>query len=286
MTRIMLLGDTHGNLNFIKNRVIPAASGMGVRWIYQVGDFGYWEHTLEGSTFLNEIDQALTGTGMDLVFIPGNHDKVSLIPNRYNLIQGFYHIRAGIWYAPNGTHWKVSKTGFLVLGGAYSIDKQMRLDEEAEKARKIFNSRIKNKYEYSEAYIAEQARAETVETLWFPEEEMTDTELDNILASVDASEVDVILAHDKPFMSNPGIKLLPIDECIPNQRRLQKAVTALQPKLFVHGHLHVRYRDTIRCGDNNEFTVVEGLGADVPNFTQYESDWRAKDAWEILNLED
>jgi predicted phosphodiesterase len=284
MTRIMLLGDIHGASDFFETKVMPVAIAEKIKWIYQVGDFGYWEHTDQGIMFLNNVSNALVGTGIELVFIQGNHDKTSLIPNRYNPIDGFYSIRPSVWFAPNGTHWTVEGTGFVALGGAYSIDKQDRLDMEAAKAETIFKSRILSNREYSANYVAEKARSETVETLWFPEEEMTDVELDSILNGLNPDEVDVILAHDKPFMSNPGIRLLPIDECIPNQRRLQKAVNVLKPKLFVHGHLHIRYRDTIRCGDDNSYTVVEGLGADVPNFTQSANDWRADDAWEILNL--
>lgn len=37
----MLLGDTHGNTNFIVNSAIPEAKAANVSWIYQVGDFGY-----------------------------------------------------------------------------------------------------------------------------------------------------------------------------------------------------------------------------------------------------
>lgn len=284
MTKIMFLGDTHGNTLFVTQRVIPAAVSAGVRWIYQVGDFGYWEHTEEGKIYLNTISNALANTGIELVFIAGNHDKTSLIFERYNPLAGFYSVRPGIWFAPNGTHWTVENTSFLALGGAYSIDKQLRLDAEAGKANKLINDRKHKSHEYSLNYIIEMSKEQTAETLWFPEEEMTDSEMDDILDRVKSEQIDVILAHDKPLSSNPGLKLLPIPECIPNQRRLQKAVNTLKPKLFVHGHLHVRYRDTIRCGDDNAYTVVEGLGADVPNFNQFESDWSAADAWEILNL--
>lgn len=284
MTKIMLLGDIHGSDAFFRRHVIPAAIKEGVRWIYQVGDFGYWEHTDEGTEFLNEISDALIGTGIELVFIPGNHDKVSMIPSRYNMLEGFYTIRPALWYAPNGTHWTVDGKGFLVLGGAYSVDKDYRLKAEAAKAQKIIASRQGSNYDYGIDYVTAQAHAEAAETLWFPEEEMTDSELDKILASVKAEDVDVILAHDKPLASNPMVKLMPIAECIPNQRRLQKAINALQPELFVHGHLHARYTDTIRCGDNDAHTRVEGLGADVPNFNQLVNSWEPSDAWEILNL--
>jgi predicted phosphodiesterase len=281
MTRIMLLGDTHGNTEFIINHVIPAAKSEGVEWIYQVGDFGYWEHTSWGVKYLDDVQDALVKAGLNLLFIMGNHDKSSMIAKRYAKVSEFYIVRPSIWYAPNGTTWEVAGNTFIALGGAYSIDKFDRLDNERAKAD--LKMQQMSNLDYSTAYRLEKARSETAETLWFPEEEITDEELDDILTKVEGN-IDVILAHDKPLSSNPMIRLMPIAECIPNQRRLQKAVNVLQPKLFVHGHLHVRYTDTIRCGDNNMFTRVEGLGADVPNFNQLVADWQPSDAWEILNL--
>lgn len=280
----MLLGDTHGNTKFLTNQIFPVAKEQGVQWIYQVGDFGYWEHTLQGRDFLDQVNESLARYGLNLLFIQGNHDKTSLIDKDYTEIDGFHVIRSSLWYAKNGTRWDYEGTSFIALGGAYSIDKEYRLKSERQKAQLIFDSYSRDgRYQaFADWKKWQLANAEAKGSYWFPEEEMTDAEMDKILAN--DSSVDVILAHDKPFMSNPMIKLLPIEECLPNQRRLQKAVNVLQPKLFVHGHLHARYTDTIRCGNDGKVTRVEGLGADVPNFNQLDSDWTPKDAWEILDL--
>lgn len=283
MTDIMLLGDTHGNTSFILNHVIPAATEAGVEWIYQLGDFGYWEHTAEGEQFLNDIQDALTVAGLKLLFIAGNHDKTSMIAGRYSKVEDFYLVRASIWFAPNGTQWDFEGKSFLALGGAYSIDKKWRLEQEFAKAKNLaISSPLRGTY--SEAYILQDCMDKTSETLWFPEEEMDDEELDIILEDLRDTNIDIILAHDKPLSSNTLVELLPINATIYNQRRLQKAVNILQPNLFVHGHLHIRYTDTIRCGNEDAYTRVEGLGADVRNFNQLPSDWAPTDAWEILNL--
>jgi predicted phosphodiesterase len=283
MTKIMLLGDTHGNTKFIVNYAIPAAVEAGVEWIYQVGDFGYWEHESAGEYFLNDVQAALVKAGLNLLFIAGNHDKTSMIPRKYSKVQDFYPVRSAIWFAPNGTHWEFEGKSFVAFGGAYSVDKDWRIEQEKARANNIVVlSPLRGGY--SEKYILQDALERTAETLWFPEEEMTDDEMDGFLKELAGVQVDVMLAHDKPLASNSLVKLLPIPECIPNQRRLQKAVNTLQPKLFVHGHLHVRYTDTIRCGDDNAYTRVEGLGADVPNFNQLASSWEPSDAWEILDL--
>lgn len=281
--KIMLLGDTHGNTKFVSNCVIPAAREAGARWIYQVGDFGYWEHTPEGVEYLNAVNEACIVEGVEIVFIQGNHDKVSLIPKKYNEVLGFFHVRSNIWFAPNGTVWAPDgKTNFIALGGAYSVDKMWRLDQEHMNAKNMATKSLGN-YDYPRSERLAMAHEKTKGSLWFPEEQMSNEEFDRILKNV-TDDIDVILAHDKPFASNPMIRLSPIPECEPNQRNLQKAVNVLKPKLLVHGHLHVRYVDTIRCGDDNTYTRVEGLGADVPNFNQHESSWEPTDAWEFLTL--
>ncbi len=254
---IMLLGDTHGNTKFVVNEVIPAAQAKNVRWIYQVGDFGYWEHTYAGTEYLNDVSVALAEAGISLVFIQGNHDKISMISEKYIGMDGFFKIRPNLWFVENGTVWSPDggKTNFMALGGAYSIDKPWRLSRE-------------NELTITDPYGVHH------QTLWFPEEEMSDEQMDVYLNNV-TERVDVILAHDKPMASNPPMHLEKIDACLPNQQRLQRAVNTLKPKLFVHGHLHFRYTDQIRSGDDT-FTVVEGLGADV--------NANAHSAWEFLSI--
>jgi hypothetical protein len=219
-----------------------------------------------------------------VLFIAGNHDKISLLEKTCGLIDGFYQVRPNIWFSPNGTQWEFEGKSFLALGGAYSIDKKVRLESEAALAEKLYRNSSKYRTDISEGYLRAEARSQTEGYYWFPEEEMTDEFVLQKVAQLQGTNIDVLLAHDKPLASNPGIELLPINECLPNQRRLQHAVRVLKPKLFVHGHLHVRYTDEIRCGDDGMFTRVEGLGANEPNFNQLASDWNPKDAWEILTL--
>jgi hypothetical protein len=261
---IMLLGDTHGNTNFIKNVVIPAARKNKVTWIYQVGDFGYWEHELDGAAFLDAVNTELAKVGINLVFIQGNHDKVSLIADKYLEQDGFYKVRTNLWYAENGTVWSPDegKTNFMALGGAYSVDKSWRLEQETARFHNTYHAEIRASHPNP-----------FKESLWFPEEEITDEELDVILNGV-SDRVDVLLTHDKPISATVPMKLFPIAECEPNQRRIQKAVNLLRPKLVVHGHFHVRYTDTILNGQG--YTRVEGLGADVsPDRTT---------AWEFMDI--
>ena len=41
--RILLVGDTHGNRQWLRNVVLTRAEREGVEAVFQLGDFGYWQ---------------------------------------------------------------------------------------------------------------------------------------------------------------------------------------------------------------------------------------------------
>lgn len=274
--KILIAGDVHGNGSHLRylNRV---ADEQEADKIFQVGDFGYWEHMPDGVKFLNRANDLAHISDVDLYFLDGNHDKLSLLLEKYTERdeEGFLIVRERVKYAPRGHRWTWGGARFIALGGAYSIDKEYRLGLERKGSGKP------GRY-------------------WFPEEEMTDGDMAKILAGPTESEwwehegtmvqiqhpvppVHVILAHDKPRASNPRWNRKTFPECLPNQDRLQLAVLALKPKLFVHGHLHYRYTDTIQCGDD-QYTQVEGLDCD-PEEAMYPS-YTPSASWLVVDTED
>jgi Calcineurin-like phosphoesterase. len=243
--KILIAGDLHGNLSHLRY-LGRRAQERGIDQIFQVGDFGFWEHMREGADFINNAERVAVAHGVTVYFLDGNHDKTSLLLEKYTERdpEGFLVVRPHVRYAPRGHRWTWEGTRFIALGGAYSVDKAWRLELERKPSGKA------GRY-------------------WFPEEEMTDDDMAKILAHVD--EADVILAHDKPRASSPMWNRKDIPECWPNQDRLQMAVRTLQPKLYVHGHLHYRYADRIRCGDDR-YTRVEGLHCDPDATERYPYD--------------
>jgi Icc-related predicted phosphoesterase len=253
--RIIVSGDWHGNTNHAY-AMIDRAVAAGVPRIFQVGDFGAWEHMHSGISFFNDVAYHAEQNGVTVYWLDGNHDKTSLVLKLYGDNrddEGFLICRKNLRYAPRGHRWTWNGVRFMALGGAYSVDKQWRIERE----------------------IATRSP----ESLWFPEEEMNDNDLDTILLT-DSSPIDVLLTHDKPRASNPGWNRKDYPECRPNQDRIQRAVTVLQPKLLIHGHLHYRYTDQIRSfGDS--WTTVVGLDADP----QAASSYNDKDSWVVLDLD-
>jgi hypothetical protein len=210
--------------------------------VFVVGDFGYWEHMEQGIRFLDDVNLS-AADDITVYFLDGNHDKTSLLLETYDSPEftdpeGFLMVRSHVKYARRGHRWTWDGCRFIALGGAYSVDK--------------FNSLEREKKDYGP------------ETLWFPEEQMTDGDMDEFLQ--DASPVDVILAHDKPRGSDPGWNRKMYVECMPNQDRLQRAVEVLDPKYYVHGHLHYPYVNPMQhshagTGDMR-VTIVVGLDCD------------------------
>ena len=254
MKKILFAGDTHGVLSTIKI-LLREAKKQECDAIFQLGDFGYWEHTKEGVFFLDQVSKAAKQTGIPIYFLDGNHDKTSLLLAMYDRrdADGFIQLADHVKYSPRGHRWSWEGCRFISLGGAYSVDKAWRLYEEKKISRQISHA---NQYRPEGKKIS----TDTSGRLWFPEEEMTDIDMDNFL--MDKSKVDIMLAHDKPRASNPDWNRKDFPECLPNQMRLQKAVTTLQPSLYLHGHLHYPYVDQIRCGNDGKFTTVRGLNAD------------------------
>lgn len=224
--RILLAGDTHGYIGHCQY-LIRTALAKECDLVFILGDFGYWEHQTTGVKFLDQLNEYASSLGMTVYFLDGNHDKTSLLMEKYGDFrneEGFVIVRPDVLYAPRGHRWAWDHVRFIALGGAYSVDKDWRLQEE-------------------ELYPGKYGGAET---LWFPEEEMTDEDMDLFLE--DTTKVDIVLAHDKPRASNPKWNRKDYLECLPNQDRLQRAVRVLQPKSFFHGHLHFFYTDEIWYG--------------------------------------
>lgn len=279
--RLLILGDTHGHLPWLESYVYPLAGRLEVDGIVQVGDFGYWEHFPDGVQFLDDLSQLATDHEIPLYWLHGNHDKHSLALERYGdklTEDGFLTCRPGVHYIRQGKAWEWEGVSMRAFGGAYSVDKDYRLNLEAERYRRAVQK------ESYRAQAGETPRpvASTAGTLWFPEEEMSDEDMTRLLAE-DSAPVDIVFSHDKPRGSNPGWNRKDFPECWPNQDRLQHALVKLQPKLWLHGHLHYAYEDNVRCGDDDRYTRVIGLG---PDNDAAPPGWQRTDSWGVLELLD
>ena len=243
--RVMMAGDWHGDARHAEYCFLQAKEN-NVDVILQLGDFGYWEHTDDGITFLDALSIAAQMFKIPVYWIDGNHENHVLLRDKYTDLtaDGFAEIRPDVYYIPRGTVWTWDGVRFLGLGGAFSIDRNFR-------------------------------RVGT--SFWF-EETITNEEV--ALASKNGQpSVDVMVAHDVPtgvdinmhFMIQQNRRLKPSTESDINRDAVRAVALEVKPKLLFHGHYHLRYKEVIVMPYGE--LEVHGLGCE----------WMYQDSWTILD---
>jgi predicted phosphodiesterase len=221
---ILVCGDTHSNEVNIELLCIEAVA-KNIKLIIVVGDFGYFPNTSWGQKFLEDLKRIYEIYKVEIHFIKGNHENHDAL-NELPIVDGVAKVMDGVYYHPNMIPFTIGDYSFVAVGGANSIDKM-----------------------YRKQYID-----------WFPNEMIT---MDDYYKSCSMAPCDIVLSHDAPV----GVVLTDyLDWMVPSydttQHRLllQNIVNNLKPKLLVHGHWHVRYKD-IAYGESN--TNVIGLHCDA-----------------------
>jgi hypothetical protein len=241
--RILVVGDLHANTG-AGFSVIDHAAALASDLILQVGDFGFWFDP-QGSKYLRKMEARLAARDLRLWWVDGNHEQF----DRLNAIpvgdDGRRQISEHIWHLPRGFRWQWNNTVWVAAGGAVSVDQNYRTEGKT----------------------------------WFPAEELTDQQVDQIIADGPA---DIVVAHDAPL----GIPFLRIrlgqdkpawrresqwptglivrsDE---HQRRVRRLVEGVHASRVFHGHHHIRYSDTLAAAHGD--VQIEGLGMDLDPLSQ------------------
>lgn len=158
-----------------------------------VGDVGIGFNRLMDDYFFTEIDNYNQSEG-EHKFIAGNHDNIKVMRNNKNFID-------------NGTMYDK----FFCVGGAYSIDKDLR----------------------------------TEDADWWSHEEMTQIEWNLVLDRYEKIKPDYVVSHDCPW-SIVSSMFMP-KYLIPSitSQGLNAMFEIHRPKLWVFGHWHLTRIETI-----------------------------------------
>ncbi len=254
-----MAGDTHGDLHHLRY-LLTVAKDKKCDRIFVLGDFGWWAHTRWGVSFLEQLSLSANLKNIRIYWLDGNHDKISHLYKHYGSDQyldpeGFIQTHPYLHYAPRGKRWIWDGVRFIALGGAWSIDKKERLIQE---------------------------RNSGPGTQWFPEEQMTDREMDQILKN--REPVDVMLAHDMPRGSDPGWHRKSFQECEENQNRLQWAVRALDPMLYLHGHLHWPYEfEMWHSAKGLSVSITKVIGLDCNGNSAQWPGYKREASWMVFD---
>lgn len=251
--RLLMVGDTHGDLRSIEHKIEMAVK-HGVQRIVVLGDFGLW-WGFEGVKFLDDINARLSKANRQLFAIPGNHENHELWDALYEhgpKSKGWAYARTNVLLAPKVLDFRWGGKQFMVAGGAVSIDKDFRLAYEREHGKPI----------------------------WSKDEQLKDWQVDEILAtrfnraaSTSAPRVDYLLTHDCSNMTPWRDRLKPDFESQIHRQRIDTVLRGIQPKVHFHGHMHTRY-DWMNLTGDDHYTQTYGLECN-----------RDVDSWGILDLE-
>lgn len=231
--KIMIAGDTHGDLGHLK-QLADHARESKIGMIIQLGDFGFWEHTAAGRKFMSKLQKSLEKFDVVVSFIDGNHDNHRLLWDTYGESGPHVRVRDNIWYEPRGATFELGGITFQTVGGAFSPDVGYRV-------------------------TAMRAGAEE---MWWPEEELTDDQVSEAVVSARASKPKVMLTHDAPdgcpmeLLASGALPPHLEERSRDNQLRLRQIVDAAQPDYLLHGHYHVAVRYDLRLSSGKLLECV------------------------------
>lgn len=226
----LILGDTHGSLSAIREAIL-ACQTHSVKKIFQLGDFGYWEHTPEGKMFLDLVDKWLRLAGLTLDFIDGNHENHRKL-REYPDLGGYSQIRETIRYLHRGSIHTFGSTEIACLGGAWSIDKDSRVEGHS----------------------------------WWPEELIDVWDLDKF----EGQTADVMFSHEVPSSVDLNTQLIlqgkypytHIPISFDQRVMVQQAIDHLEVTEVYHGHHHIRYTNKPYNGLTVTGLACDGHGKD------------------------
>jgi predicted phosphodiesterase len=216
--RVLLVGDTHGNAQWLERTVFAAAREHQADVIFQVGDFGWWPRDPKGAAFVVAACRA----PVPLWWIDGNHeDHKALHEAIGEAVDGLVELGDNLFFVPRATRFDLDGVSVLACGGSHSIDRRLR----------------------------------TAGIDWFEDEHITD---DDVLRCGAGGHADVLIAHDAPAgwtiptlpseAGLPELWQLELSECWAQRRQLARIMEAVTPRLVVHGHYHSGYRNQLDTG--------------------------------------
>ncbi len=223
---VWVAGDWHGDVTWLQV-ALPALRrhSPGIRTILHLGD--WWMNT-------KPVDYWAERAGIDRIFVTlGNHEPFDV----YGPLMRRYPNRAlrvseVVWLLPRPFLFVVAGRRFLSVGGASSIDEEVRVAGKD----------------------------------WWPEERI----LEEHVAAASELPADVLLTHETPdrtpvkvvqeLLDHPptDVSTRVLRECALSRSRVDRIWDAVHPALLLHGHMHVFGRG--RSADGREVISLNRNG--------------------------
>ncbi|WP_028644595.1 metallophosphoesterase [Nocardioides sp. URHA0020] len=236
-----VIGDWHGDRSWANAR-LQSLGERGVSVALHAGDFGIWPGP-SGKAFLQSVEKVCARYDIAVLVTPGNHEHWSRINQLWENPKNReadgerrpLYLTEHVAVLPRGYRWSMHGRSFVSLGGAPSVD---------------FLSRRQGKD-------------------WWPEEQMTQEDVDRTIAG---GYADVMITHDAPgppwatravediVTTNP---MSWTDRALSYATEGRDLVTAaflgVAPRLQVHAHYHCSGQRTVTLSGAGYDTEIWSL---------------------------
>ena len=204
---ICITGDMHGdfsrlyNLEFNKDDILIALGDTGINYYLN-------KYDIENKKILNNLN-------IKIFSIRGNHEERPENINTYKEVEMFggkvfiEEEYPNLIFAKDGEIYNIDNKSILVIGGAYSVDKEYRL---------LYGHK------------------------WFKDEQLTKEEMNNIYNKVKGKHFDIVLTHTCPLKYVPiemfltGIDQSKVDKNM--EKFLDKIEEVIEYDKWYCGHYH------------------------------------------------
>jgi predicted phosphodiesterase len=220
---ILLLGDIHGTASILRKAIEVSKESDAVA-IIQLGDFGLFPDT--EAWFRENVKD----THIPVYFIDGNHDNCQRWVECDTVTQVWDDRE--LYYIPRGTVMELDGRTVAFMGGASSIDKKMRLENNMH---------------------------------WDVNENINDGHINRLLSNAENKTIDILLTHCPPHSVieknfDPLNKLwfgVGADWIDPNQKIIEDLWHKLGTPDVYSGHMHKRVQGSnYRILEINELLAV------------------------------
>ena len=115
MSKILILGDVHGNLTFLQDVVKNAKRSFDIDYVIQVGDFGFYPHVFEAMKRLGAFT-------VPVYAIDGNHEKHKWV-FKQKKVWNMWKEKNNLIFCPRGTTLTIDERLIAFVGGAMNVDR-------------------------------------------------------------------------------------------------------------------------------------------------------------------
>lgn len=217
--KTMFVGDIHGKWSLYEKLINKTNPEI----IIQVGDLGYFPNMKRcygNSWEFNDIPKSVK-----TYFIDGNHEDISQL-RQYKNLENPVEIIPNINYVPRGCVFTINETNILGIGGALSIDRDIR----------------------------------TPEYDWFYDEIIDESVLYLLEERCKNKRIHIIVSHTCPhilwkYLNKKNIYEFP-DHIDHSMKILDEVFKTIKPDLWIFGHWHTNFECNIK---NTKFICLNQI---------------------------